>query len=84
MKINKLETAVILALFAVIAAKIDSVGYLYYLHDKGLDFSWFVGFDVWMGYYKTMPGLILTLLWVLPAIGALILFYIGLKSEDKE
>ena len=84
MKINKMGLAVIFAILSVLTAKVDSIFYLYYLHLKGENTYWFVNFDTLLGYYKTLPGFISTLFFLLSITGFLIVMHIASNSKDSE
>lgn len=71
-------------LVGVIAGIADGIAYHFHVREHGVDFFSRVPWNVLWSYVKTFPGNILTCLWLLPWIIALLYLYITNKIDDMK
>jgi len=79
-KIGKLKLAFIFFIIGFLGTMADSIGFLIYLYQYNIGLFEFSGVKILSGYFKSIVGIILTILWLVPFIISFILFQIESKK----
>ena len=79
-KTDIIKLAFIFFIIGFLGSMADSIGFLIYLYQHNIGLFEFTGIKICSGYLKTIAGIILTILWLVPFLISFILFQIAGKK----
>jgi len=72
----RLRAFVVLFTLGLVGSIVDGVAYLLYIHKSGIRVFAVVPWEVLWGYVSTLPGILLTALWLVPWMAAMLALWL--------